>query len=149
MEEIEKTENDEKQSGIKSDKRQTEFLVGISLVVLSIIFFYFAFSQPRIAVPEENISYNASSQGVVNEENNAKTVSFVNENDISSQTLLVNLNTCTKEELMKINGIGESKAESIIAYRDVIGEYTSTEQLMDIFGIGESVYEKIAPYVTV
>lgn len=50
---------------------------------------------------------------------------------------------------MEIDGIGEVRADAIIAYREKLGGYSSVEQLKDISGIGDKTFEKIAPYVTV
>lgn len=61
----------------------------------------------------------------------------------------INLNTCTAEELMSIENVGESRANAIIEYRDYLGGYTSVEQLKDIKGIGDATFAKIEPYVTV
>lgn len=55
----------------------------------------------------------------------------------------VNINTATKEQLMTLNGIGEAKADAIIAYRNSIGSFTSAEQIMEVNGIKQSAYEKI------
>lgn len=61
----------------------------------------------------------------------------------------VNLNTASKEELMTLTGIGESKAESIISYREEHGRFQSIEELMQIRGIKEGVYLKIQDKITV
>lgn len=61
----------------------------------------------------------------------------------------VNLNTASKEELMTLTGIGESKADSIVAYREENGGFQSTEELMQISGIKEGVYNKIKDNITV
>ena len=61
----------------------------------------------------------------------------------------VNLNTATKEELMTLSGVGESKAESILAYREEKGGFQSTEELMQISGIKEGLYNKIKDDITV
>lgn len=63
--------------------------------------------------------------------------------------LLINLNTATKEELMRIDGIGEQTALKIIAYRDEIGGFTGLEQLMDIDGIGEKKFAAWSKYLTI
>lgn len=55
----------------------------------------------------------------------------------------VSINTAAKEELMTLPGIGESKAESIIAYREEHGAFRSIEEIMQISGIKESVFSKI------
>ena len=55
----------------------------------------------------------------------------------------VHLNTAIKEELMTLTGIGESRAESIIAYREAHGSFQSIEELMNVDGIKEGIFQKI------
>ena len=55
----------------------------------------------------------------------------------------ININTATKEELMEITGIGESKAESIIQYRETTGLFQSPEDIQNITGIKGATYEKL------
>lgn len=62
---------------------------------------------------------------------------------------LVNINSASKEELMTLPGIGESKAESIIRYREENGPFASPEDIMNISGIKNSVYGKIQNRITV
>mgnify|MGYP002546451874 FL=1 len=50
---------------------------------------------------------------------------------------------------MTLPGIGESKADAIIAYRQENGGYRNIEELMQISGIKEGVYSKISEYITV
>lgn len=61
----------------------------------------------------------------------------------------VNLNTASKEELMTLNGIGETRAESILAYRDANGGFQTIEDLMKVEGIKEGVFDKIKDRITV
>ncbi|RHT42717.1 hypothetical protein DW779_07930 [Clostridium sp. AM30-24] len=62
---------------------------------------------------------------------------------------LVNLNTATKEELMTLKGIGESKAEDIIRYREKSGGFKKIEDIMKISGIKENGFQKIRDSITV
>lgn len=62
---------------------------------------------------------------------------------------LVNLNTATKEELMTLKGIGESKAEDIIRYREKSGGFKKIEDIMKISGIKEAGFQKIKDNITV
>lgn len=55
----------------------------------------------------------------------------------------IHINYATKEQLMTLTGIGESKAMEIIAYREEHGGFQSTEELMNISGIKEGTYNKI------
>lgn len=62
---------------------------------------------------------------------------------------LVNINTATKEQLMTLNGIGESRAQAIIAYREEHGFFSAIEDLMQVSGIKEAAFEKVKDYITV
>ena len=55
----------------------------------------------------------------------------------------VNLNTAGKEERMTLSGIGESRADAIIAYREANGPFGAVEEIMNIEGIKEKMFEKI------
>ena len=61
---------------------------------------------------------------------------------------LVNINTASIEELMTLNGIGESKANSIIEYRKT-NKFNTIEDIMNVSGIGEKFFEQIKNYITV
>lgn len=61
----------------------------------------------------------------------------------------ININTASKEELMTLTGIGESKANSIIDYRQKNGNFKSIEDIMKISGIKDSVFSKISEDITV
>ena len=62
---------------------------------------------------------------------------------------MVNLNTASKDELMTLPGIGESKAQSILDYRQENGSFSRTEDIMNISGIKEGVFNKIKDSITV
>ena len=60
----------------------------------------------------------------------------------------VNINTASKEELMSLSGIGASKAEAIIAYRQGSGPFQTPSDIMKVKGIGEGMYQKIKDRIT-
>lgn len=62
--------------------------------------------------------------------------------------LMVSINTASKEELMSLSGIGESKAQSIINYRNQYGSFKKLEEIKNVKGIGDSVFEKIKDNIT-
>ena len=50
---------------------------------------------------------------------------------------------------MTLPGIGESKAQSIINYRQEQGAFSSIEDIMNISGIKQGVFDKIKDQITV
>lgn len=62
---------------------------------------------------------------------------------------LIHLNRATKEELMTLPGIGESKAELIIEYRETHGGFSTIDDIMNISGIKEGLFNNIKDYITV
>ena len=62
---------------------------------------------------------------------------------------LININTASLEQLMTLSGIGESKAKSIISYREENGNFKAIEDITKVSGIGQALYEKIKDYITV
>ena len=67
----------------------------------------------------------------------------VNGNNAGNSGGLVNINSASKEELMTLPGIGESKADKIIAYREENGRFSTPEGIMEISGIKDGLYNKI------
>ena len=61
----------------------------------------------------------------------------------------VNLNTAGLEELMTLTGIGQTRAEAIITYREEEGAFQSPEDIMKVDGIKEGIYEKLKDEITV
>lgn len=61
----------------------------------------------------------------------------------------VNINTATLDELQAISGVGQKKAEAIIAYREENGRFQTAEDLMKVSGFGEKSFERIKTSITV
>lgn len=74
---------------------------------------------------------------------------IVSSNDANSDITYVNINTASKEELVKLNGIGESKANAIVEYRNKNGNFTNIEDIQNVDGIGKALYEKIKDNIKV
>ena len=77
-----------------------------------------------------------------NEVNNASSEETVNSE-------LININTASKEQLDSLNGIGSTKAQAIIDYRNQNGKFSKIEDLLNVNGIGDSIFAKIKDYITV
>lgn len=70
-------------------------------------------------------------------------------NKFDSNDNKININKASVEELMTLPGIGNSKAEAIIEYRNANGFYKNIEELMNVSGISKSVFDKIKEFITI
>lgn len=61
----------------------------------------------------------------------------------------VNINTASAEELMTLKGIGQNRAEQIIAYREKHGAFASIEGIMEVDGIKQGTFDKLKDNITV
>lgn len=61
----------------------------------------------------------------------------------------ININVSEKEALMTLNGIGSSKADSILAYREENGNFETIEDIKNVSGIGEATFENLKEFITV
>lgn len=61
----------------------------------------------------------------------------------------VNINQADSTLLQTLPGIGPSKAEAIIEYRETNGPFKMIEDIMNISGIGEKTFEKLKNSITV
>ena len=72
-----------------------------------------------------------------------------NSASVNSQNSAININTATKEELMKLKGVGEAKAVLIITYRENNGGFKEITDLMKIKGIKQKFFDKIKDNICV
>lgn len=86
--------------------------------------------------------------GCINGVNEVENDACIEEKVEEKESNLVSINTATLEELMTLEGIGEAKAKSIIAYREEHGPYQAIEDLLNVSGIGESLLAKIKENIT-
>ena len=61
----------------------------------------------------------------------------------------VNINTAGVEQLCTLPGIGETRAQAIIAYRTKHGAFQSVEELMNVSGIKAGIFERIKELIRV
>lgn len=74
-------------------------------------------------------------------------IPFIGEQQVNAGNGLIDLNSADAKQLCQIPGIGESRAEAIIKYRDAKGGFESPEELMQVPGIKEGIYARVSPYI--
>lgn len=74
--------------------------------------------------------------------------SDVDINNNNNNNKLIDINTCTIDELLTLPGIGESKANNIIEYRKK-NKFNTINDIMNVSGISESLFNKIKEYIKV
>lgn len=88
-------------------------------------------------------------QGIVYSGNGSGNWGDSSPNSGTAEKAKVNINTAGKEELMTLRGIGASRAEDIIAYREKHGSFQKIEDIMKVSGIKDAAFEKIKEDITV
>jgi competence protein ComEA len=61
----------------------------------------------------------------------------------------IDLNTATQAELDSLPGIGATRAEDILAYREAHGGFKSIDELKQVGGIGDTTFERIKDLIFV
>ena len=62
---------------------------------------------------------------------------------------VVNINTADADTLKSLSGIGDAKAQAILAYREEYGTFSTIEEIMQVPGIKESTFSAIKDKITV
>ena len=57
--------------------------------------------------------------------------------------VVLDINSATKEDLMKVYGIGEAISDRILKQKEVFGQFVSMEQMNDVWGLSPEVIEKL------
>ncbi len=61
----------------------------------------------------------------------------------------VNINTADISQLLTVPGIGQTRAEAVLAYRQEHGSFQCIEDIMKVSGIKNGLFEKMKDYITV
>lgn len=61
----------------------------------------------------------------------------------------ININTADESQLTTLPGIGPSKAQAIIAYREETGSFKNIEDLTNVSGIGDKTFEKLKELIDI
>ena len=77
--------------------------------------------------------------------NNKKNYQEFAKNDFSKpeKIIVLDINQATKEDLMKVYGIGDKISDRILEQKEKYGAFVSMEQMDDIWGLSPEVLEKL------
>lgn len=62
---------------------------------------------------------------------------------------VIDLNTASVHDLERLPGIGEKRAQDIVAYRQAHGPFSGVDELDQVSGIGEATLEALRAYIRV
>jgi competence protein ComEA len=61
---------------------------------------------------------------------------------------VVNVNTASAEELVRVPGIGPARADAIVRLRERVNHFRHVEDLVRVRGIGRATLRAMRPYLT-
>lgn len=102
----------------------------------------------KVRIPTKNEVAELSVDGLQENDNGVISAERLNNSEQEAQNK-VNINTADEAELCSLPGIGQTRAESIIAYRNARGAFAEIEDIMQVSGIKESSFQKIKDKITV
>lgn len=135
-----KTEKLNAQSGGRSnldlkEKKPELLLVAAALLISFVVMMYSVFDSPK---------YN-NLQAV--EITTNREISLSQSKNVSVER--ININTAGVEELMKLELVGEKKAQAIIEYRERNGAFRTIEEITNVDGVSDSILKKNYDTITV
>lgn len=101
-------------------------------------------NQAEILTDGQKIYVPTVEEVTISAESNASDFS-----DSSENSELIDINTASVNELMTLTGVGESRALSIISFREENGKFQKKEDIMKVTGIKEGLYNKIKDQIMV
>ncbi len=113
----------------------------LAIVLACMCFVFSSFARAGINVPSET----QKAASALNKAPAPSETGNVAEN-VAEQK--ININKADKETLLKIKGLGPTKAQNIIDYRNKFGPFKKYEDLLKVKGIGEKTLELIKPFIT-
>lgn len=109
----------------KQEKQVLVFLLAAAAIGTGIICYKSLTCQPKIGVSSRQ---RAPDEALIKEAKDYK---------------IININTATKEELLRLKGIGPRLAEAILEYRASRGNFLTKEDIRNVKGIGPAKYDAI------
>lgn len=99
----------------------------------------------KIYIPKIGEEYSQDMYG----DSSSHIDSMYSESDNKSANDRININTASKEQLVTLPGIGDSRAGDIISYRSKHGSFKSIEDIKNVPGIKDGAFSKIKDYICV
>lgn len=103
----------------------------------------------RSGVPGEDTGNGTMAAGMAGITGNDAGITGRMESTEEKNSGLVDINTASKQELCTLPGVGESRAESIISYREKNGGFGRIEDIMKVEGIKEGMFSKMKDKICV
>lgn len=99
-----------------------------------------------------NFAEKVSDQMIIYIPNEGEVVAEISQEvskEQNQQSNKINLNQANEADLQTLTGIGQKKAQEIIAYREENGEFKEIDELKNISGIGDKTFEKLKESICV
>lgn len=136
---------------MEEEGRAKYFILAASFLLIAALILYRTFSVPLL-LPIEISEVSTSAYVFAPTEDSFTSPAVSSELNTVSESggiHLININTCSYEDLLSLNGIGPVKAQAIIEYRTANGGFSSIEEITEVNGIGEKTFESIRSFITV
>ena len=108
----------------------------------------FVWDAQRLYIPSEEEAKAAREAGT-DLSASGESASGQTAGDAKDKAGKVNINTASKADLLGLPGIGESKAQAILSYRETHGAFRAVEDIMQVPGIKQGIFEQIQGYLVV
>jgi len=73
----------------------------------------------------------------------------ITKENIYTEHLIVEVNSATLNDLTKLKGVGESYAQRIIKYRDLLGGFYESKQLLEVYGLDSARYNSFSTNIKI
>ena len=98
---------------------------------------------------KEKITCPPCNNACIEEKDETSKINITEKKETNESNEKININTANIEELQTLTGIGETKAQNIIDYRNKNGGFKEIEEIKNVQGIGEAAFEKIKDNITI
>ena len=65
----------------------------------------------------------------------------------AAESKIININTASTDDLIRLPGIGPAIAQAVIGYRNIHGAFQDKEDIKNVSGIGQAKFDTIKEYI--